>query len=216
MWGEEVIPQHLKDASIIRLYKKENRQLCDNYRGISLLAIAGTILAWVPPNCLIVDLEHGLLTDSQCGFRSGRGTVDVIFVARQLQEKCQYQYDDLFITLIDLTNAFDTACRDGLWQIMETFDCPRKFRSLVRHSNEGMRATVIDGGDISESFPATNGVNEGCVLVPTLFSMVIAAMLHDASQHNDDGIQLRYRTDGGVFNLRRLKPNTKVKEAPLR
>ena len=46
--------------------------------------------------------------------------------------------------------------------------------------------------------------------------MVFAAMLHDASQDNDDGIQLKYRTDGGVFNLRRLKANTKVKLATLR
>ena len=30
MWDEEVIPQQLKDASIIDLYKKGNRQLCDN------------------------------------------------------------------------------------------------------------------------------------------------------------------------------------------
>ena len=34
--------------------------------------------------------------------------------------------------------------------------------------------------------------------------------------HNDDGIQLRYRIDGGVFNLRRLKANTKVKVASMR
>ncbi len=61
MWDEEVIPQQLKDASIIRLYKKGNRQLCDNYRGISLLAIAWKILARVLLNRLIVHLEHGLL-----------------------------------------------------------------------------------------------------------------------------------------------------------
>ena len=119
MWDEEVIPQQFKNASIIHLYKKENRQLCDNYRGISLLAIAGKILAWVMLNRLIVHLEHGLLPKSQCGFRGGRGTVDMIFAARQLQEKCQEQYDDLFITFIDLTKAFDTVCRDGIWLIME-------------------------------------------------------------------------------------------------
>ena len=45
---------------------------------------------------------------------------------------------------------------------------------------------------------------------------VFAAMLHDASQDNDDGIQLKYRTDGGVFNLRPLKAKTKVKVATLR
>ena len=109
-WDEEVIPQKLKDASIIYLYKKGNRQLCDNYKGISLLTIAGNFLARVLLNRLIVNLEHGLLPDSQCGFRGGRGTVDMIFAARQLQEKCQEQYDDLFITFIDVTKAFDTVC----------------------------------------------------------------------------------------------------------
>ena len=110
MWDEEVITQHFKDASIIHLYKKGNRQLCDNHRGISLLAIAGKILPRVVLNRLIVHLAHGLLPERQCGFRCGRGTVDMIFAARQLKEKCQEQYDDLFITFIDLTKAFDTVC----------------------------------------------------------------------------------------------------------
>ena len=45
--------------------------------------------------------------------------------------------------------------------------------------------------------------------------MVFAAMLHGALQDNDDGIQLKYRTYGRVFNLRRLKANTKVNVATL-
>ena len=118
MWDEEVIPQQLKDASIIRLYKMGNRQLCDNYRGISLLTIAGKLLARVRLNRPIVHLEQGLLPERQCVLRSGLRTVDMIFAARQLQEKCQEQYDDLFITFIDMTKAFDTVCRDGLWQII--------------------------------------------------------------------------------------------------
>ena len=61
MWDDKVISQQLKDASIIRLYKKGNRQLFDNYRGISLLAIAEKILARVLLDRLIVHLEQGLL-----------------------------------------------------------------------------------------------------------------------------------------------------------
>ena len=46
MWRKEAIPQDFKDASIIRLYKRKgNPQVCDNHRGISLLSIAGKILA---------------------------------------------------------------------------------------------------------------------------------------------------------------------------
>ena len=37
MWEQESIPQELKDATIVHLYKrKDNRQLCDNHWGISL------------------------------------------------------------------------------------------------------------------------------------------------------------------------------------
>ncbi len=78
--------------------------------GISLLAMAGKILARVLLNRLIIHLVQGLLPESQCGFRGGRGTVDMIFTARQLQEKCQEQYDDLFITFIDLTISVLQAC----------------------------------------------------------------------------------------------------------
>ena len=45
----------------------------------------------------------------------------MIFAARQLQERCQEQYDDLVLTFIDLTKASDIVCRDELWQIMEKF-----------------------------------------------------------------------------------------------
>ena len=46
MWRKEANPQELKDASIIHLFKRKgNPQLCDNHRGISLLSIAGKVLA---------------------------------------------------------------------------------------------------------------------------------------------------------------------------
>ena len=91
MWRKEAIPQEFKDASIIHLFKwKGNPQLCDNHRGISLLSIAGKVLARVLPNRLNEHFEQsGLQPESQCGFRKARETIDMIFTARQLHEKCQ-------------------------------------------------------------------------------------------------------------------------------
>ena len=122
IWDQEIVPQEFKDASIIHLYKRKgNRQVCDNHRGISLLCIAGKILARILLNRLIDHLEQGLLPESQCGFRKERGTTDMLFAARQLQEKCQEQNVDLYTTFVDLTKAFDTVSRDGLWKIMSKF-----------------------------------------------------------------------------------------------
>ena len=116
MWRKEATPQEFKDATIIHLFKRKgNPQVCDNHRGISLLSIAGKILARVLLNRLNEHLElSGLLPESQCGFRKNRGTIDMIFTARQLQEKCQGQNVDLYMTFVDLTKAFDTVSRKGL------------------------------------------------------------------------------------------------------
>ena len=50
----------------------------------------------------------------------------MIFTARQLQEKCQEQNMDLYMTFVDLTKA--VSCK-GLWKILAKFGCPTKFIS---------------------------------------------------------------------------------------
>ena len=211
IWQHETLPQDFKDASIIHLYKRKgNRQACDNHRGISLLSIAGKILARVLLNRLIDHLEQGLLPESQCGFRKDRGTIDMVFAARQLQEKCQEQNSDLYSTFVDLTKAFDTVSREGLWRIMAKYGCPSKFITIIRQFHDGMLARVQDNGETSAPFPVSNGVKQGCVLAPTLFSLMFSAMLTDAFRDSDVGIGIRYRFDGSLFNLRRLQAKTKV------
>ena len=81
---------------------------------------------------------------------------------------------------MDLTKAFDTVGREGLWKIMAKFGCPAKFVAMVRQFHDSINARVQDDGEYSEPFPVTNGVRQGCVLAPTLFCMVFLAMLSDA------------------------------------
>ena len=62
--------------------------------------------------------------ESQCGFRSNNGTVDMIFVLRQIQDKCREQNMGLKAAFVDLTKAFDTISRNGLWKILARLGCP--------------------------------------------------------------------------------------------
>ena len=66
----------------------------------------------------------------------------MIFTARQLQERCQEQNVDLYMTFVDLTKAFDTVSRDGLWKIMAKFGCPPRCIAMVRQFHDGMQARV--------------------------------------------------------------------------
>nr|VZI48833.1 unnamed protein product [Spirometra erinaceieuropaei] len=156
MWHQGEVSQDFKDASIVHLYKRKgNRQVCDNHRGISLLNIAKRIFARILPNRLNNHLEQGLLPESQCGFRRHRGTTDMIFAARQLQEKCQEMRTHLYSTFVDLTKAFDTVNREGLWKIMQKFGCPKRFTQMVRQLHDGMMARVTDNEAVSEAFAMT-------------------------------------------------------------
>ena len=67
-------------------------------------------------------------------------------------------------------------------------------------------------GSLSGDFPLSNGVKQGCVLAPTLFSIFFSIVLREAKEDLQDGIYIRFRTDGSLFNLRRLLKRTKTIE----
>ena len=67
-WRVGGVPQDMKDANIITLYKnKGHRGDCNNYRGISLLSTVGKLLACVVLKRLQVIADR-VYPESQCGF----------------------------------------------------------------------------------------------------------------------------------------------------
>ena len=152
-WEKETLPQAFKDATIVHIYKrKRNKRTRDNHRGISLLSIAGKILARVLLNRLLKHLEQDHLPESQCRFRTGRETIDMIFAARQFQEKSMEQRQELYITFVDLNKAFDSVSKKGLWKILAKFGCSEKFVKMVRLFHDDMVARVHNNGGSSEPF----------------------------------------------------------------
>ena len=99
---------------------------------------------------------------------------------------------------------------------MAKYGIPEKFIAIVKPFHEGILARVLDGDESSETVQVTNGVKQGCVLAPTICSVVFSAMLKTAFHDDSDSMAIRYRTDGKLFNLRRLQAKSKVKEERVR
>ena len=114
-WERGTLPQDLRDAIIISLYKnKGDKSEYSNYRGINLLSIAGKILARVFLNRFIRTIAQENAPESRYGLRFNRRTTDMIFVLRQREEKCREQNVGLYAAFVDLTKAFDTVSRDAV------------------------------------------------------------------------------------------------------
>lgn len=214
-WEQRCIPQDLKDANIVTLYKnKGDRKDCNNYRGISLLSLVGKLFA----KALLPRLQAvaaRILPESQCGFRSARSTIDMIFSLRQLQEKCVEQQKPLYMVFIDLTKAFDYVSRSGLSLVLRRLGCPEILHSIIMGFHNDMQATVQFSGSRSKEFQINCGVKQGCVLAPTLFGIYFSALLSRAFP-NPSGIALHTRSSGKLFNLARLRARTKVQDLMVR
>ena len=95
VWREGEVVEDWKHAEVVHtIPKKGDLQLCDNWRGISLLDVVGKVFARILQERLQVAAEK-ILPESQYGFRKGRGCVDMIYTARQLVEKSR-EHDSTF------------------------------------------------------------------------------------------------------------------------
>ena len=62
------------------------------------------------------------------------------------------QQQDLLMTFIDLTKAFDLVSRNGLWKILTKFGCLEKFVRIISLFCDGMVARVLNDGGSSEPY----------------------------------------------------------------
>ena len=193
VWEEEAVVRDWKDATIIPIPKKGNLQVCDNWRGISLLDVVGKLFARVIQERLQVIAEE-ILPESQCGFRKARGCVDMIFVSRQLVEKTIEHDDTLFVLFVDLKKAYDSIPRQALWSVLKKVGVPPKMLNIIQSFHEGMQAEVSVKDMTTDTIEVMNGLRQGCTLAPTLFNVYYSAVVADwRNRCLVAGVDMRFR-----------------------
>ena len=82
----------------------------------------------------------GLLPKEQCGFRPGRSTTDIMFVARRLQVVGRKAGPgaSLFMCFKYLQNAYDTVDRTLLWQVLTRIVVTPQMIAVIRQFHDVM------------------------------------------------------------------------------
>ena len=117
--------------------------------------MVGKVFARIMQDRLQVIAER-MLPESQCGFRKGRGCVDVIFAARQLIEKSREHADSLFVLFVGLKKAYDSVPRQALWCVLEKCGMPPVMLSVIKSFHEGMSAVVSIGDSSTDAIEVIN------------------------------------------------------------
>ena len=168
------VPSHWEQSFIVCLYKGKGDALeRGNYHGLKLTKQVMKVLERIVDG-LIRQLVS--IDDSQFGFVPGRGTTDAIFVARQLQEKYLAANKRLYMAFMDLEKAFDRVPRKVIWWVLRKLGVEEWIVRLVQGMYANVWSHVPVGEGYSKEFEVKVGVQQGSVLSPLLFIIVLEAL----------------------------------------
>ena len=106
----------------------------------------------------------------------GKGTMDAIFILRQLHEKYIMKKKDMYFIFVDLEKAFDRVPRVILWWSMRKLGVEEWLIQIIQAMYENARSKVRLKTSYSPEFDVNVGVHQGSVLSPLLFAIVMEAI----------------------------------------
>ena len=174
------VPASWRAGEIICLHKKGDKSDVSNYRGITLMCALGKLYARVLNTRLMEHLDP-LLHEAQCGFRPGRSCVDHIYSASQFIQGRIKEGKTTFGFYLDGERAFDTVWRDGLFYKLWAKGVRGHMWLAIRGLMTQTSCRVRIGGSMSEAFTREQGIDQGCLLSTSLYSVFIDDLASDVS-----------------------------------
>ena len=87
---------------------------------------------------------------------------------------------DTFACFVDFSKAFDSVNRMALWHKIEhRFGISGPFLNLIKSLYENVESAVKVNNNLTDWFEIQDGVKQGCILSPSLFSMFINDLIED-------------------------------------
>ena len=199
IWTQEVIPDDFALGDMLMHYKKKSKDDRGNYRALGLLNHSYKILAMVILGRILPYITSRL-SDTQAGFRKGRGCRDNIVMLMLLIDKLLEEAEDetrsaAVITYIDFTAAFDSISHQYLLKALHEYGVPLKYCRLVKAIYDSAKVRVRlqePGGEktYSRNINVRRGVIQGDIPSPVCFLVALDKLLKDHGNPPNSGIQI--------------------------
>ena len=186
---EEGVPSTWCAGVIHPIFKAGNVDDPGNYRGITVTSVLAKLFAMTLEGRMSEWAEsNNLRAAGQAGFRRDHRTTDNVFIMRTLIAAARKSHDKLYCCFIDFKKAFDSVPRQKLWEVLAARGITGPILQCLRSMYAQDKASVATPEGLTEPFPCTIGVKQGCPASPLLFGLYldkIEQLLHDAENQID-------------------------------
>jgi len=110
----------MEKTIIVPIYKRGDRDRCENYSGIALRNAAYKILVNIIFEKMKPYIEK-IIRDCQNEFRDGRSATDNIFVLKIINMNIWEYNQSVQYLFIDFQMAYDCIHRNTLWNVWKNF-----------------------------------------------------------------------------------------------
>ena len=170
MLAHGYMPKSLMETLIVPIVKDKKASVTskDNYRPIAITSVASKILELA----LLENMKTHLATsDNQFGFKQKSGTDMCVFTLKQIIDYYTKRSSPVYICFLDASKAFD---RINHWTLFRKLIKRKIHWQIIRlmvfwYCTQSFSVTW--GNHMSSCFNVTNGVRQGGILSPILFSV---------------------------------------------
>ena len=171
-------PEAWQQNRLILLFKSGPKNVCGNYRGISIMDSIGKLYDHI----LNARLTSWIQIDqAQAGAQKGRGCIEQIMTLRLLIDHAKCHKRKLFLLFVDFKKAYDKVPRQELLHRLRDRGCGgtmlQALAALYRSTKFMLQSATIE---------ADIGVRQGAPTSCTLFVLYIDQLMRMLNEEHDD------------------------------
>jgi len=135
--------------------------------------------------------QNDITGQHQAGFKRNYSTIDHMFTLMAAVQKQFASNRKLYVAFVDFEKAFDSISRKLLWPILQKHGIKGKLYNCIKSIYSDVKSRIRSGAKLSDFIQCTQGVKQGDVLSPLLFSLFVNEIASEIINNGKHGITLK-------------------------